>query len=303
MDDAYKLARRHCLFTLFGALIVLICVCVGVTMNLTTVYDENFDHMGIRTFCMFTVNSNILCAVSMAMIIPYAIDGLRKHDFHVPKWPMILGLTGVTAVTLTFLVSLFILSPFKGFGLIFSGSRFFLHGLCPVMAAIAFCFFMTEQEISLGQSLIALIPVSAYAILYFIMVVLIGEENGGWNDFYGFATYVDIRIPLAGILPVTFLIATVLRLVHNKRRRLRKKAEAEFYKKTFKDMDLRQIVGAIARYHKQSAKGKDIIIPGRVIGIMQDNNDGDTTWEELCGIYLDEFLASSEVIDLKKMWI
>ena len=31
-----------------------------VTMNLTTLADENFDHMGLRTFCMFTVNSNIL---------------------------------------------------------------------------------------------------------------------------------------------------------------------------------------------------------------------------------------------------
>ena len=303
MDDAYKLARNHCLFTLFSALIVLVCVCIGVTMNLTTVYDENFDHMGIRTFCMFTVNSNILCAVSMAVIIPYAIDGLRKHDFHVPKWAMILALTGVTAVTLTFLVSLCILAPFKGFGLIFSGSRFFLHGLCPVLAAVAFCLFMTEQDISLGQSLITLIPVFAYAALYFVMVVLIGEENGGWNDFYGFATYVDIRIPLACILPLTFIITTVLRLIHNKRRNRRKTAEAEFYKKTFKDLDLRELVGAMARFHKGNAKGRDIIIPGRVIGIMDDNNENDVSWEELCGIYLKEYLASNEVMDIKKLWI
>lgn len=49
-------------------------------MNLTTLYDEDFDNMGIRTFCMFTVNSNILAALSSFAIIPYAIDGIRYHS-------------------------------------------------------------------------------------------------------------------------------------------------------------------------------------------------------------------------------
>lgn len=303
MDDAYKLAKRHCWFTLISALIVLICVCVGVTMNLTTVYDENFDHMGIRTFCMFTVNSNILCALSMALIIPYAIDGLRKHNFHAPNWVIVMELAGVTSVALTFLVSLFILAPFKGFLLIFSGSRFFLHAVCPVLAVIAFCFFMTEQDLGLPSSLIAVIPVFIYAILYYVMVVMIGEENGGWNDFYGFATHVPVWIPMVAIMPLSFVIATVLRLVHNRSRNRRKKEEAEYYKKVFKDIDLKKLVGAIARFHKNNAAGKDIVIPGRVISIMQENNQGDVSWEELCGIYLQEYLASSEVMDIKKLWI
>ncbi len=303
MDNAYKLARRHCLFSLFAALIVLVCVCIGVTMNLTTVYDENFDHMGIRTFCMFTVNSNILCAVSMAIIVPYCIDGLRKHNFHAPKWVMVLELAGVTSVTLTFLVSLFLLAPVKGFWLIFSGSRFFLHGLCPVLAIIAFCFFMTEQELSFRNSLISVIPVFIYAVIYSVMVLVIGEENGGWEDFYGFFTYLNIWVPLTAILPLTLLISTVLRLVHNKSRKRRKLLEAEYYSKVFKDVDLREIVGAMARMHKKTARGKDIVVPGRVLGIMHDNNSGDASWEELCGIYLKEYLASSEVMDIKKLWI
>ena len=79
--------------------------------------------------------------------------------------------------------------------------------------------------------------------------------------------------------------------------------EAEYYSKIFKDVDLREIVGAMARMHKKTARGKDIVIPGRVIGIMHDNNEGDSSWEELCGIYLKEYLASSEVMDIKKLWI
>ena len=105
MDRVMKITQRQCLLALMSSVIVVVCVFIGITMNLTTLYDENFDHMGIRTFCMFTVNSNILAAISVAMIIPYTIDGLRKHNYHLPRWVTILTYAGVTAVTLTFLIS------------------------------------------------------------------------------------------------------------------------------------------------------------------------------------------------------
>ena len=302
MDNPNMLAKRHCLFTLFSALVVLICVCIGVTMNLTTIYDENFDHMGLRTFCMFTVLSNILCALSMTLIIPYAVDGLRKHNFHVPQWAMVMAMAGVTAVTLTFLVSLFILAPVKGFVLIFTGSRFFLHGLCPVLAIIAFCFFMSEHHLTVRNSLIALIPVFIYAVVYYIMVVVIGPENGGWEDFYGFFTRLPTWVPLVAIMPVTFIIATVLRLLHNRSYKMRLNEEAVFFSKAFKDADIPAIVGAMARFHKKNARGKDIVIPGRIINIMYENSQSDKSWEELCGIYLKEYIASNEVMDIKKLW-
>ena len=74
MDRAVSITRRHCLFTMISAAVVVVCVCIGVTMNLTTIYDENFDHMGLRTFCMFTVNANILMGASMALVFPYSLD-------------------------------------------------------------------------------------------------------------------------------------------------------------------------------------------------------------------------------------
>ena len=66
MDRVMKITQRQCLLALMSSVIVVVCVFIGITMNLTTLYDENFDHMGIRTFCMFTVNSNILAAAGMA---------------------------------------------------------------------------------------------------------------------------------------------------------------------------------------------------------------------------------------------
>nr|MCR5293893.1 hypothetical protein [Lachnospiraceae bacterium] len=215
-DSAIRSNRTQCLLALIGAGVAALCVCIGVTMNLVTIYDENFDHMGIRTFCMFTVDSNILCGLSMLLCIPYTVDGLRTGCYHLPDWVVTLMHITVTGVTLTFLVSLFILSPVKGFVLIFTGSRFFLHGVCPVVAIVTFCCFINNHLIGLKESALALIPVFIYAMVYLVMVVFIGEEHGGWNDFYGFATRIPAWVSLTLIMPITFGIATLVRTGHNK---------------------------------------------------------------------------------------
>ena len=302
MDRAMKITKRQCQLAFFSAAVVVICVCVGVTMNLTTIADENFDHMGLRTFCMFTVNSNILCAAAMAMVIPYTLDGLRTHNYHMPRWIVDLVYMGVTAVALTFLVSLFILSPAKGFVLIFTGSRFFLHGVCPILAIVAFCFFMSEKRLTIRDSLLALIPVLIYAVVYYVMVAVLGEEKGGWNDFYGFLSRLPHWIPLTAIMPLTFLIATGIRVLHNRSYDKRKADESAFFTQLFADADVRRIVAAMARSHS-SAKILDIVIPSRIITIMLEHSKSDATLEECCEIYLKEYMENSEVLNLEKYWI
>ena len=299
MERVMKATRRQCQLALFSALVVVVCVCIGVTMNLTTIYDENFDHMGLRTFCMFTVNSNILAAAAMAMVIPYTLDGLRKHNYHMPRWIVVLVYAGVTAVALTFLVSLFILAPYKGFKLIFTGSRFFLHGVCPVLAIIAFCFFMSAQKVRFVDSLIALIPVLIYAIIYTVMVLVVGH----WDDFYGFFTKLPVWVPLVAIMPLTLLIATVIRLLHNRAFNKREKEETAFFIEAFTDADVPQLVGAMARFHAKNVKSEDIHIPARIISIMLEYNKGEHTLEECCEIYLKEYFASRSVMELDKLWI
>ena len=302
MNRVMKLTKRECLFALISALVVVVCVCIGVTMNLTTVADENFDHMGLRTFCMFTVNSNILAAGAMAMVIPYTMDGLRTHNYYLPRWVVDIVYAGVTSVALTFLVSLFILAPFKGFVLIFTGSRFFLHAVCPILAVVAFCFFMSQKKLTFWDSLFAIVPVIIYAAVYFIMVVVIGEENGGWNDFYGFATYIPWWVSAIAFVPISLLIATGLRLLHNHSRNRRKKEESEFFTKTFEGEDIRKIVAAMAR-SRSSAKMLDIIVPTRVISVLIEHSGTDCTLEEAAQIYVKEYMECSNVMSLDKFWI
>lgn len=114
------------------------------------------------------------------------------------------------------MVSLCILAPVKGFVLIFTGSRFFLHGLCPILAMITFCFFITSHVIMLRESVYAMLPVMLYAMVYYFMVEILGPKNGGWDDFYGFLTRIPQWISLLSFMPLTFAIAGVLRWLHNR---------------------------------------------------------------------------------------
>ncbi len=292
-DPVIRSNRIQCLFALLGAFAVPVCVCIGVTMNLTTLFDENFDHMGIRTFCMFTVDSNILAGVAMLLCLPYTVDGLRTGYYHLPDWVVVLMHVAVTAVSLTFLVSLCILAPVKGFVLIFTGSRFFLHGVCPILSILTFCCFVKSHLIRLGESFLALIPVAIYAGVYLVMVVCIGEEKGGWNDFYGFATRIPLWISLTAILPLTYGIAALLRLGHDKCCLGQRQKDAELCRQTYGGADLREVVENMARSHKKTLKTDNLVIPTQIIRHMIGSTGEDLDPAEGCRRYLEAYLEES----------
>ena len=290
MDVLVRRNRIQCICALISCLIVVVCVCIGVTMNLTTLYDEDFDNMGIRTFCMFTVNSNILAAISSFAVIPYAIDGIRKKEYVLPNWVVVFMMTGTTAVALTFLVSLFILSPVKGFVLIFTGSRFFLHGVCPILNILAFCLFITSHKVRVRETFFSLIPVAIYAAVYFTMVVVITEANGGWDDFYGFATRIPFWIPAILILPLTFGIATLIRLWHNNSFVNRRKNEAQIFLDYFEGKDAEYIISEMGKARAKLQPSGDVIVPMFVIKKVMIFTESDMDIDTACKLYLDGYL-------------
>ena len=283
--------RRQCKYALTSAVVVVLCVIAGVTMNLTTVYDENFDHMGLRTFCMFTVNSNIFAAVALALVFPFTVEGIRKHNYHMPNWVVVLAYMGVTTVALTFLVSLCVLAPVKGFVLIFTGSRFLLHGVCPLLAMDAFCFFISDHRISVKESFLPLIPVLIYGAVYYVMVVEIGEERGGWNDFYGFATRLPLWIPMSLLLPLTYGIAAALRFLHNRLYDRRMREEKELYREEFAGKDIRLSVRELARTQGKVQRLSVIPVPLRILSLMVEHSEGDCGLKEACDLYIEAYLS------------
>lgn len=174
--------------------------------------------------------------------------------------------------------------------LIFTGSRFFLHGVCPLLSIIALGFFISDHKITLKESFWSLAPVFVYACVYAVMVLVIGEENGGWADFYGFATRISPWISCTVLFPVTYAIAAGLRLWHNKLYDNRKKREAALYKREFEHADIRALITAGGRSRAAAHKGVDIVVPVRMIQIMTRNSD--CSVDEGCRLYLEAYLEA-----------
>lgn len=273
---------------LISSVVVVICVFIGVIINLTNLLNEDFDNVGIKSFFLFTVNSNIFSSLGMMMVIPYAIDGLRKNNYHLPNWVVVFLHTGTTAVTLTFLISLVYLTPVRGLEFSFGGTNFFLHGVCPIFTMISFMFFITDHRVKLKEALWTLVPVIIYAAVYFFMVLVIGEENGGWSDFYGFATKIPPYISLLAFAPITYGVSTLLRLKHNHSYKLRKKKEAEIYKQSFENADVREVIEKAGRSRAKVQKVIDIVVPARTIEIVV--NGSDCTVDEGCQLFLNAYL-------------
>ena len=60
-------------------------VFVSVVINLLATPTEIVEEVGIKTFRMFTVLSNMFVGVTAAMTIPFAVDGIREKNYHLPR--------------------------------------------------------------------------------------------------------------------------------------------------------------------------------------------------------------------------
>ena len=164
-------------------------------------------------FRYFTVDSNILCAVSSIFSIVLLIHSLQGREMTgtFRKAVMLFRFAGTAAVSVTMMTVLLFLGLLYGYPAMFAGWNLWLHLLGPLLAIISFIWLEAEGAFPERRHLIwSVLPVIVYGLVYLVMVVLIGKERGGWPDFYGFNIggrwYVSYLLMIVG----TLLIGVVL---------------------------------------------------------------------------------------------
>ena len=178
-------------------------------------------------FHYFTVNSNFLTAIASGTIIAYAVDGIRKKRFTYPKWTALLHYSGTVCTTLTMVFAIGLISWYDP-RMAFGGTNLFLHLICPLLVLIAFFLVESDNNYTVRDTLIVLIPFAIYCVIYLYEVVIVGPEQGGWQDFYHFTDFVPIYVALPAMCLLAFGIATGIRLLSNRlnavrRRKLRRR--------------------------------------------------------------------------------
>lgn len=147
--------------------------------------ENRFRH-GAKTFRYFTTDSNLLAALACAVLLPFHLRTLFGGTAALPAWALTFQYVAVCAVTLTFLTVLCFLAPTQGWGKMFGGSNLWLHLICPLLCILSFLFAERAAPLPFSVTFAALIPMALYSAVYLAKVVFIGEERGGWKDFYGF---------------------------------------------------------------------------------------------------------------------
>ena len=176
----------------------------------------NYDGTKTHPLQYFTVWSNLLSSVAAALMFPYAVEGIRKKRFSLPRWIVVLQYSGAICVATTMVAALALILPTQGIDAV-TGTNFWLHIVSPILTIVLFECVETGISFSRKTAVFTLVPYWVYMIVYLIMVVIIGEENGGWSDFYMTMAFWPAWVSAILMLAVGIAISLVLRLLHNKR--------------------------------------------------------------------------------------
>lgn len=212
------MTRARHIASLICNVLVIVLVAFSVVSFFFRTGDGNMAVAGTRCFRFFTIDSNILCALTCALVLPFNVRGLRAGETVIPTWVLTCKFIGTTAVTLTFLVVMGFLGPILGYGAMFSGNNLFLHGICPILAMVSFLF-AEGGALRFRTVWLALLPTLVYGLVYMTMVVIVGESAGGWPDFYMFNATGMWPLTFVALMLVTFAIAALLRLPHREKKR------------------------------------------------------------------------------------
>ena len=124
----------------------------------------------------FTAQSNLFCGIACLLTVLFAMTGA------VPYAVLVLKYAATAAVTVTFLTVMLYLAPFgPGYKVLLSGSDFFLHLVCPVLAVVTYVLW-DKPDMPFYMILVGTLPVILYGILYLTRVVV----QKRWDDFYAF---------------------------------------------------------------------------------------------------------------------
>jgi len=198
-----------------NSLIILI-VAFSVSCYFLHIFTIAPNSVNFRCFRYFTTDSNIFVALTSIFLIVYDVKMLRNLNYQLPNWVIKLKFVATVAVSVTFLVVLFYLAPIGGFAKLYYGPSFFLHLVVPVLAIVSCVFYDFPIALSTKACFLGVIPMAVYSIVYFTMVIIVGEANGGWEDFYHFNEGGLYLVSLFAMYLATFTLCYVFNVIRNR---------------------------------------------------------------------------------------
>jgi len=279
--------RRRCILALVLSLTVFFACFVTLIFVLT--YSGEATYHGLENLRYFTHESSIFVGVTSVLTIPFEIEGLKNRNYHLPRWIVNVVYVSVCTISLTFLLALFIVFPIMGFHFTY-GDIFGLlpHFITPILAILMFIFVNDDHEIKKEMVIIATIPVITYAYIYVQQVF----ASQAWIDHYLLSDAMPLYLSISLTIIVHVIISISLRHLHNKRHQIRKQEIKEYYTNgpEVSYPTIKEAIKQLAIKNKQLDKGGDMIVPRRIILMMEEKYQSGIKAEELYKMYIKSYV-------------
>ncbi|MBQ5427753.1 MAG: hypothetical protein IIT51_04315 [Oscillospiraceae bacterium] len=295
MPDAIRTNRMRCRVAVVSCSLLSFLVFLAVCDQLLSTPDAIVQEVGWKSYHMFTILANMFAGIAAALCIPYAVDGLRYDNYHLPRWVVNVLYMATTGVALTFLIAVTVLSPMTSYyRMMLYSNNILFHTINPIIAILLFIFINSDHKVSFRSTFLAIAPVVLYAALYFVLVFVIGEENGGWRDHYqirDITQYVPLPLVVLGMVLIAFAVALLLRAAHNSVHKKRKKQTVSYYQSAgeFDCPSIDSAIEALAARNRSRDPGGELTVPRRILGMMEEKYKSGLPLRELCRMYIDAY--------------
>ncbi len=209
------MTKRKTILSLIANILIVVLT-AAIVCSYFSAKPSLLVQSGFGSFRYFTTDSNVLVAIAALVTAVCDIRILAKKTDTIPKAALMFKFVGTACVMLTMIVTILFLVPVYG-GFVFRGTLIIVHAVTPLLAVLSFAFLETVHHIKRLPSLAGVVPMMLYGIVYYIEVRVIGEENGGWKDFYmynrGGQWFLSLFLLTAGCFAVTLLTAFIHNLV------------------------------------------------------------------------------------------
>ena len=259
-----SLEETRSIVALVASIVVLFCTLAAVfyMIDRNTEGEEHPLHY-------FTVLSNLFSAIGATFMLPFAVEGVRKKRFVLPRWVVLFQFSGATCVAITMITSIAIILPTQGIEKM-SGANFWLHVITPLSTVVLFQCVESGIAFKRREMFIALAPYWTYMFVYLIMVIFIGKERGGWSDFYMTQRFWPAWISIILMLAMGFLVAFLLRLIQNKRAAQSKKRVARMWSDNLEPTQLLIEAFGLGRYIGGKCSVEEVTVPLDIFSMMSD---------------------------------
>ncbi len=173
--------KRRSIIALCSGILEIIFVFFALLMGFNK--EAAWGGSVFMSYMYFTMISNTIAALSVAFVIPFAVEGIRKKRFLLPRWISVFLFMSATSISIVMLIVVCFLS-YTSPEEVFGNGGIYAHFFCPFLTLILFFQIEGGYLYSIRDRILACAPFSIYLILYYIMVDIIGTENGGWEDIY-----------------------------------------------------------------------------------------------------------------------